>query len=162
MSTENVSAGQLLLFIERIERLEEDKQGIVEDIKDVFVEAKGAGFDTKTIRAVVALRRLPRDTRDEQEALLETYKAAIGLADPAEAAPRRDPAAERIQDAIVDALRAAGRVTIVALKTLIRDKGAKALGYADLTVHLGELIEAGRVESGTGRVADVAEYWVRA
>ena len=79
MSTDNVSAGQLLLFIERIERLEEDKAGISADIKNVYGEAKGTGFDTKTMRAMIRLRAMERAARQEEEALLETYKAALGL-----------------------------------------------------------------------------------
>ncbi len=81
MSTENVSAEQLRLFIERIERLEEDKKGVADDIKDVYAEAKGTGFDTKAMRAVIRLRGMDRAARQEQEALLETYKAALGLTD---------------------------------------------------------------------------------
>jgi uncharacterized protein (UPF0335 family) len=81
MSSENVSAEQLRLLIERIERLEEDKKGIADDIKDVYAEAKGTGFDAKTMRKIVALRKMDKDARQEAEALLETYKAALGLAD---------------------------------------------------------------------------------
>ncbi|WP_310498797.1 DUF2312 domain-containing protein [Sandarakinorhabdus sp.] len=79
MSDENVSATQLRLFIERIETLEEEKKGIADDIKDVYAEAKGTGFDTKTIKAIVRLRKMEANARQEAEALLETYKAAIGL-----------------------------------------------------------------------------------
>jgi uncharacterized protein (UPF0335 family) len=81
MSTENVSAEQLRLLIERIERLEEDKKGVADDIKDVYAEAKGTGFDTKTMRSIIRLRAMEKATRQEQEALLETYKVALGLAD---------------------------------------------------------------------------------
>lgn len=81
MSTDNVSAEQLRLFIERIERLEEDKKGIADDIKDVYAEAKGTGFDAKTMRKIVALRKMDKGARQEAEALLETYKTALGLAD---------------------------------------------------------------------------------
>ena len=81
MAGENVSAEQLRLFIERIERLEEDKRGISDDIKDVYAEAKGTGFDVKTMRAIVRLRAMEKAARQEQEALLETYKTALGLAD---------------------------------------------------------------------------------
>ncbi len=81
MSSENISAEQLRLLIERIERLEDDKRAIADDIKEVFAEAKGTGFDTKTIRAIVKLRRLNLDQRREQEALLDTYKAALGMLD---------------------------------------------------------------------------------
>lgn len=79
MSEENVSANQLRLFIERIETLEEEKKGIADDIKDVYAEAKATGFDTKTMKAIVRLRKMEAAARQEAEALLETYKAAIGL-----------------------------------------------------------------------------------
>ena len=81
MAGGTVSAEQLRLFIERIERLNEEKQGIADDIKDVFAEAKGQGYDVKTMRSIIKLRGMERDARMEQEALLETYKAALGLAD---------------------------------------------------------------------------------
>jgi uncharacterized protein (UPF0335 family) len=79
-SGENLASDELLLFIERIEHLEEEKKGIADDIRDVYSEAKGQGYDTKTIRAIVRLRKMDKDARDEQEALLETYKVALGLA----------------------------------------------------------------------------------
>ncbi len=79
MMSENVSAQQLLLFIERIERLEEEKRGIGDDIKDTYLEAKATGFDAKTMRAIVRLRRMEKSARQEADALLETYKAALGL-----------------------------------------------------------------------------------
>lgn len=78
---ENVSAEQLRLFIERIETLEEEKKGISDDIKDVYAEAKGTGFDTKTMKAIVRLRRMEANARQEAEALLDTYKTALGLVD---------------------------------------------------------------------------------
>ena len=81
MSSENVSAEQLRLFIERIERLEEDKKGVADDIKDVYAEAKGTGFDTKTMRAIVRLRKMEAAARQEADALLDTYKTALGLID---------------------------------------------------------------------------------
>ncbi len=81
MSSENVSAEQLRLFIERIERLEEDKKGVADDIKDVYAEAKGTGFDAKTMRAIVRLRKMEAAARQEAEALLDTYKTALGLVD---------------------------------------------------------------------------------
>ncbi|MBV9843056.1 MAG: DUF2312 domain-containing protein [Sphingomonadaceae bacterium] len=75
----NVAADQLRLFIERIERLEEEKKGIADDIKDVYAEAKGQGYETKTMRQVVRLRKMAKDARDEADALLETYRAALGF-----------------------------------------------------------------------------------
>jgi uncharacterized protein (UPF0335 family) len=75
-----IAADQLRLFIERIERLEEEKKGMADDIRDVYSEAKSQGYDTKTMRAIVRLRKMEKNARDEAEALLETYKAALGLA----------------------------------------------------------------------------------
>ena len=80
MSEENVAADQLRLFIERIERLEEEKKGIADDIKDVYAESKSNGYDAKTMRKIVALRRMESHQRQEADALLETYRTALGLA----------------------------------------------------------------------------------
>jgi uncharacterized protein (UPF0335 family) len=77
--SDNVAAEQLRLFIERIERLEEEKKGIADDVKDVYLEAKANGYDVKTMRAIVRLRRMEKNARQEAEALLDTYKAALGL-----------------------------------------------------------------------------------
>ncbi len=79
MSSNSIASDQLRLYIERIERLEEDKKGIADDIKDVYAEAKSTGFDTKTMRAIVKLRKMEKHHRDEAEALLDTYKVALGL-----------------------------------------------------------------------------------
>jgi uncharacterized protein (UPF0335 family) len=78
--SDNISAEQLRLLIERIERLEEEKRAIADDIKDVYAEAKGTGFDVKTMRSIIKLRKMEKHHRDEAEALLDTYKAALGLA----------------------------------------------------------------------------------
>jgi uncharacterized protein (UPF0335 family) len=75
-----IAADQLRLFIERIERLEEEKKGIADDIRDVYSEAKGQGYDTKIMRQIVRLRRMEKNDRDEMDALLDTYRAALGLA----------------------------------------------------------------------------------
>ena len=72
MSEGNVAADQLRLFIERIERLEEEKKGIADDVKDVYAEAKANGYDTKTMRAIVRLRKMESHARQEADALLET------------------------------------------------------------------------------------------
>jgi len=70
---------RLRLLIERIERLEEEKQGIADDIKDVYGEAKAVGFDTKIMRQVIRLRKLRADERREQETILDTYMSALGM-----------------------------------------------------------------------------------
>ena len=80
MAEGTVAADQLRLFIERIERLEEEKRTMAEDIRDVYSEAKAIGYDTKTMRAIVRLRRMETHTRQEMDALLETYRSALGLA----------------------------------------------------------------------------------
>ncbi|WP_339454517.1 DUF2312 domain-containing protein [Pseudomonas sp. EA_5y_Pfl2_R50] len=77
--SDSISGDQLRLLIERFERLEEEKKGIADDIKDVYGEAKSTGFDVKTIRTIVRLRKMEKHHRDEAEALLETYKQALGL-----------------------------------------------------------------------------------
>ena len=77
--SDNVAADQLRLFIERIERLEEEKKGMADAIRDVYLEAKSQGFDSKTMRAIIRLRKMEKNARDEAEALLDTYKAALGL-----------------------------------------------------------------------------------
>ena len=71
---------QLKLFIERIERLEEEKKGFADDIRDVYAEAKATGFDAKIMRQIVRLRRMTKADRDENDAMLQTYREALGLA----------------------------------------------------------------------------------
>ena len=74
-----VSGQRLKAFIERVERLEEEKAALAEDIKEIMAEAKGVGFDTKIMRKVIRLRKMDKEKRNEEEELLELYKAAIGL-----------------------------------------------------------------------------------
>ena len=71
---------QLKAFVERIERLEEDKKATSDDIRDVYAEAKGTGFDTKALRSIVRLRKLDTDERREQQEVLDTYLHALGMA----------------------------------------------------------------------------------
>ncbi len=70
---------RLRLLIERIERLEEEKKGTGEDIRDVYAEAKAVGYDAKIMRQIVRLRKMKPDDRNEMEMILDTYKAALGL-----------------------------------------------------------------------------------
>lgn len=74
-----IAKDHLRSFIERIERLEEDKQAIAHDIKDVFLEAKGTGFDVKIMRQIIRLRKMEEDDRSEQEEILDLYKHALGM-----------------------------------------------------------------------------------
>jgi len=74
-----VAADRLRSFVERIERLEEEKKGIADDIKDVYAEAKGTGFEPKVLRRVISLRKRDKEERQEEEELLELYKAALGM-----------------------------------------------------------------------------------
>jgi uncharacterized protein (UPF0335 family) len=76
---ETVAAGQLRAFIERIERLEEEKQTIADDIKEVYGEMKGSGFDTKAVRTIIRLRKKDQAERQEEEAILDLYLAALGM-----------------------------------------------------------------------------------
>lgn len=75
-----IAAERLRSFIERIERLEEEKAALTSDIREVYAEAKGNGFDTKIMRQVIKLRKMDTAERQEQESLLDLYKRAIGLA----------------------------------------------------------------------------------
>lgn len=74
-----IQGDRLKSFIERIERLEEEKAALASDIKDVFSEAKGTGFDTKIMRAILKLRKLDGADIEEQETLLDLYKRALGM-----------------------------------------------------------------------------------
>lgn len=78
-SSEPVSAGQLRAIVERIEHLEEEKRAVADQIKEVYAEAKGNGFDTKAIRKLVALRRKDAQERQEEESILELYMSALGM-----------------------------------------------------------------------------------
>lgn len=77
--TGGVSGQRLKAFIERVERLEEEKAALAEDIKDIMGEAKAVGFDTKTMRKIIRLRKMDKEKRREEDELLELYKSAIGL-----------------------------------------------------------------------------------
>ena len=76
----DVNKDQLLGYIDRIERLDEDKRAISEDIKEIYTEVKSAGYDTKIVRKIVSLRRKSREERQEEETLLELYMQSIGMA----------------------------------------------------------------------------------
>ena len=80
MSAGTVTADQLRLFIERIERLEEENKGISDDVRDVYSEAQSNGYDAKIMRQIVRLRKMNTDDRQEMEAILDVYKSALGLA----------------------------------------------------------------------------------
>jgi uncharacterized protein (UPF0335 family) len=88
MATESVAQDQLRAFVERIERMEEEKKAIADDIKEIYAEAKGNGFDTKVLRQVVRIRKQDHSERMEQEAILELYMAALGMS----AVPRDEAA----------------------------------------------------------------------
>jgi uncharacterized protein (UPF0335 family) len=74
-----VAADELRLLIERAERLEEEKKGISDDIKDVMAEAKGRGYDPKAIRRILSIRKKKREEFQEEEAILEVYMRALGM-----------------------------------------------------------------------------------
>ncbi len=77
--SENIAADLLRLLIERAERIEEEQKALADDKKDVFAEAKATGFDVKTMRVIMRLRKMEKHHRDEADMLIETYKAAMGL-----------------------------------------------------------------------------------
>lgn len=80
-NTGGVAADQLRSIIERVERLEDEKAAIASDIKEVYAQAKGNGFDTKTLRKIVRLRKVDKAERQEQAALLDLYASALGMTD---------------------------------------------------------------------------------
>jgi uncharacterized protein (UPF0335 family) len=77
--TQKATNGQLKSIIERIERLEEERKGLGADVREIYAEAKGNGFDPKILRMIIRLRKMAAADRQEQDALLETYKAALGM-----------------------------------------------------------------------------------
>lgn len=77
-NSDNVTGQRLKSFIERIERMEEEKKAVATDIKEIYAELQATGFDKKTIRKIVALRKIDPDKRREEEMILETYLAALG------------------------------------------------------------------------------------
>lgn len=77
--TEEVASDRLRLLIERIERLAEERQNLSDDIKDVYIEAKSAGFDTKAMKQIIRLRKKEKAEREAEEAMVELYKDALGL-----------------------------------------------------------------------------------
>lgn len=78
-TSQTVAAGQLRGIIERIERLEEEKKTVADDIREVYAEAKGTGFDTPAIRTLIKLRKQDRAEREEREMILDLYKSALGM-----------------------------------------------------------------------------------
>ena len=83
-----IAGVQLKTLIERIERLEEEKRALGEDIKEVYAEAKGTGFEPKIIRQILKIRKMDKDEHDEQESLLDIYKRALGMLPEADATPQ--------------------------------------------------------------------------
>ena len=77
--TGGIAVERLRSLIERIERLEEEKQALASDVRDIYAEAKSAGFDTKVMKTIIKLRKMEASDRDEQEHLLDTYKKALNL-----------------------------------------------------------------------------------
>ena len=75
-----VDTGHLRAFVERLEKLEEEKRAIADDIKEVYAEAKGTGFDVKALRRIISMRRQDKEKRREEEAMLELYLSALGMA----------------------------------------------------------------------------------
>ena len=74
-----IAGAQLKSLIERIERLEDEKRALGEDIKEIYAEAKGNGFDVKIMRQIIKIRKMDKDEHDEQESLLDLYKRALGM-----------------------------------------------------------------------------------
>lgn len=113
-----IAADQLRLFIERVERLEEEKRGITDDIKDVYSEAKSNGYDVKTMRAIVRERRMEKHHRDEAQMLLDTYRHALGM----------DYSGTPLGAATI--AREAAQTDVVKLAQDIHDAGGRLVGGA--------------------------------
>ena len=79
MSSNSIDSGHLKSFIDRIERLEEEKKALAEDIKDIYAEAKGTGYDIKVMRKIISLRRQDTHKRKEEEEILDLYLSALGM-----------------------------------------------------------------------------------
>lgn len=79
-TTDTVSAEQLRLYLDRVARLEDEKDGLSSDIRDVYAEAKSNGYDTRTMRAIRRLEKMEKHARDEADALIDMYRNALGLA----------------------------------------------------------------------------------
>ena len=98
VSSDSAAQDQLRAFIERIERMEEEKKAIADDIREIYAEAKGNGFNTKVLRRIIALRKQDHAERMEEEALLDLYMAALGM----QAAPREDDEPSGLRQALAD------------------------------------------------------------
>lgn len=79
VKTGGIAEGRLKSLVERIERLEDEKKALGDDIREIYSEAKGAGFDAKILRQVIRLRKLDKPSRDEQDELLDLYRRALGV-----------------------------------------------------------------------------------
>lgn len=148
--SENVSANQLKLFIERIETLEEERKGISDDLKDVYAEAKATGFDTRTIKKLIQLRAMDSMARQEADALLETYRAAIGLDGGFTPDPAEDPKALAARGAILETLIRITQGSVIQVKGALTDKAAKALTYSQIGDHLQALVATGLATAEPG------------
>lgn len=138
--SDNASAKQLKQYIERLELLEEERKCISDDIKDVYGEAKATGFDTRTIKKLLQLRAMEPAFRQESEALLETYRAAIGLDSEFTPDPAEDPKVLAARNHILAALIQIGQGTVIKIKAALTDKAAKALTYTQIIGHLDALV----------------------
>ena len=143
VNTESVAQDQLRAFIERIERMEEEKASIAADIKEIYAEAKGNGFDTKVIREIVRIRKQDAVERAEYEAILELYMSALGMtAAPTEAEDERQSgpstAVRRAAEQFVSTAEKLGGVTITAAGKTIEVGKRKPLPSNAVGFDVGE------------------------
>jgi uncharacterized protein (UPF0335 family) len=131
-----MSDNQLRLFMERIDRLEEEKKGIGDDIRDVYAEAKSQGYDAKIMRALRNLMKMSSDDRANYEAVLDTYKVAVGL----DGTPlgdyreTKDPPSAlhvAVQEAAVEAIR------IVDARRVVRESGMASVSHLQRSMRVG-------------------------
>lgn len=152
-----VAVEQLKSIIARVEKLEEEKRGITDDIKDVLAEAKGNGFDVKAIRAIIRIRKMDVSEREEAETILDTYMHALGMIanydDDEEAQPSMLPAAPSKSD-ILDA-----ELYVAACAVVVRDRKAST-SYLQRALNIGynraaQLIEKMEADGLVGHVNHV-------
>lgn len=139
-SAGGVAADQLRAFVERIERLEEEKKNISDDIKDVYAEAKGNGYDVKVMRQVVRLRKQDKNVREEMEALLDLYLHALGMA----SAEHNSPIDDRQEDMFQPKEEQAApesppsdKVLKIAAKVAITQEGKASTSFVQRRLNIG-------------------------
>jgi uncharacterized protein (UPF0335 family) len=146
MSEGTVAADQLRLFVERIERLEEEKKGISDDVRDVYAEAKANGYDPKIMRMIVRLRKMETHTRQEQDAVLETYRAALGMGSEYVHVTIAQSEEKTPLEAAIDGDAPPDEVLYAKAVEVVRDSGKASVSYLQRQLRIGYNSAAGLME----------------